>query len=215
MRGRTGSGCCTGRLGTGRCRATGCRCWPDGLTWTSARRMRASPRAIRSWSTRSTGLTRCWRGFSPRRGSRGSRRGHGRRTPRITGCSSRSCGSAGSTGTRRTPMTCWTGSPGGAADRSQGGSGAASGSGSWPRCGCCMSGRKRNGTSRAVRCWYTRCGCGTAAQAQSNGIPRRPGEHPAARTHAGCGQPGQPRRSRAHPARQIGRPHRRRRTRLR
>jgi hypothetical protein len=34
-------------------------------------------------------------------------------------------------------------------------------------------------------------------------------------THAGRGQPGQARRSRAHPARQIGRPHRRRRTRLR
>ena len=34
-------------------------------------------------------------------------------------------------------------------------------------------------------------------------------------THAGRGQPGQGRRSRAHPARQIGRPRRRRRTRLR
>jgi integrase len=34
-------------------------------------------------------------------------------------------------------------------------------------------------------------------------------------THAGRGQPGQAKRSRAHPARQIGRPHRRRRTHLR
>jgi integrase len=34
-------------------------------------------------------------------------------------------------------------------------------------------------------------------------------------THAGRGQPAHARRSRAHPARQIGRPHRRRRTRLR
>jgi hypothetical protein len=34
-------------------------------------------------------------------------------------------------------------------------------------------------------------------------------------THAGGGQPAHARRSRAHPARQIGRPHRRRRTRLR
>jgi hypothetical protein len=34
-------------------------------------------------------------------------------------------------------------------------------------------------------------------------------------THAGRGQPGHARRSRAHSARQIGRPHRRRRTRLR
>lgn len=34
-------------------------------------------------------------------------------------------------------------------------------------------------------------------------------------THARRGQPGQAKRSRAHPARQIGRPHQRRRTRLR
>ena len=38
---------------------------------------------------------------------------------------------------------------------------------------------------------------------------------PQAGTHAGRGRTGQARRSRAHPARQIGRPHRRRRTRLR
>ena len=38
---------------------------------------------------------------------------------------------------------------------------------------------------------------------------------PRAGTHAGRGQPAHARRSRAHPARQIGRPHRRRRTRLR
>jgi integrase len=44
---------------------------------------------------------------------------------------------------------------------------------------------------------------------QARRTPRR------ARTHAGRGQPGQARRSRAHPARQIGRPHRRHRTRLR
>ena len=44
---------------------------------------------------------------------------------------------------------------------------------------------------------------------QTRRTPRRAG------THAGRGQPGQARRSRAHPARQIGRPHRRRRTRLR
>jgi len=36
-----------------------------------------------------------------------------------------------------------------------------------------------------------------------------------AATHAGRGQPRQAKRSRAHPARQIGGPHRRRRTRLR
>lgn len=44
---------------------------------------------------------------------------------------------------------------------------------------------------------------------QTRRTPRRAG------THAGRGQPGQARRSRAHPARQISRPHRRRRTRLR
>jgi len=44
---------------------------------------------------------------------------------------------------------------------------------------------------------------------QARQTPRRAG------THAGRGQPGHARRSRAHPARQIGRPHRRRRTRLR
>ena len=44
---------------------------------------------------------------------------------------------------------------------------------------------------------------------QARRTPRRAG------THAGRGQPGHARRSRAHPARQIGRPHRRRRTRLR
>ena len=61
-------------------------------------------------------------------------------------------------------MTCWTGSPGGAAASRAGGSAAASGSGSWPLCGCCMSGRKRKNTSGAARCWCTRCGCGTAAR---------------------------------------------------
>jgi hypothetical protein len=44
---------------------------------------------------------------------------------------------------------------------------------------------------------------------QTRRPPRRAG------THVGRGQPGQAKRSRAHPARQIGRPHRRRRTRLR
>jgi hypothetical protein len=44
---------------------------------------------------------------------------------------------------------------------------------------------------------------------QARRAPRRAG------TRAGRGQSGQARRSRAHPARQIGRPHRRRRTRLR
>ena len=80
------------------------------------------------------------------------------RTPRTTGCSSPSCGSEGSTGTRRTRTTCWTGKRGGAAASRGGGSAAASGSGSWPPCGCCMSGPRRKATSRAARCWCTRSG---------------------------------------------------------
>jgi hypothetical protein len=62
------------------------------------------------------------------------------------------------------PDDLLTGNPGGAAARSEGGSAAASGSGSWPRCGCYMSGRKRKGASPGARCWCARCGCGTAAQ---------------------------------------------------
>ncbi len=47
---------------------------------------------------------------------------------------------------RRTPTTCWTGNPGGAAASSQdGGSAEANGGGSCQRCGCCMNGRKRRG----------------------------------------------------------------------
>ena len=37
-----------------------------------------------------------------------------------------------------------------------GGSAAASGSGSWPRCGCSTSGPRRSGTSRAARCYVHR-----------------------------------------------------------
>jgi hypothetical protein len=110
--GRTGSGCCTGRRGTGRVLYSRV---PVLAGWADLDQREADA----GITARHPILIDPQFRIDPVR------------TPRTTGCSSPSYGSAGSTGTRRIPMTCWTGSPGAAAASRGSGSAAASGSGSW------------------------------------------------------------------------------------